>query len=152
MKSVGEYQPLSRGLFCRAYRSSTSPEPSIVIYCGCLAYYILLNQVNVSTSSCAVPLKYMVSSKKIPVCTSRDNYVWHQISGKTIACSSHSNKLRCKTISLLVSSQFQCFITTAGVDFFSSACSSPSSLGSIIDKLRLQCKIWHVNYFAQVQH
>ena len=49
---------------------------------------------------------------------SRDNYVWHQISGKTIACSSHSNKLRCKTISLLVSSQFQCFITAPGVDFF----------------------------------
>ncbi len=56
------------------------------------------------TSSYAVPLKHMVSSKKIPVCTSRDNYVWHQISGKTIARSSHSNKLRCKTIALLVSS------------------------------------------------
>ena len=98
------------------------------------------------TSACAVPLKYMVSSKKIPVCTSRDNYVWHQINGKTIAHSSHSNKLRCKTISLLVSSQFLCFITAPGVDFcFSSACSSPSSLGSITDKLRLQCKIWHVN-------
>ena len=29
------------------------------------------------TSSCVVPLKYMVSSKKIPVCTSRDNYILH---------------------------------------------------------------------------
>ena len=102
------------------------------------------------TSSCAVPLKYMVSSK-IPVCTSRDNYVWHQISGKTIARSSHSNKLRYKTISLLVSSQFQCFITAPGVDFcFSSCCSSPSSLGSITDKLHLQCMIWDVNQGAQV--
>ena len=105
------------------------------------------------TSCCAVPLKYMVSSKKIPVCTSRGNYVCHQISGKTIARSSHSNKLRCKTISLLVSSQFQCFITAPGVDFcFSSACCSPSSLGSIIDKVRLQCKIWHLNQGAQVQY
>ena len=104
------------------------------------------------TSSCAVPLKYMLSSQKIPICTSRDNYVWHQISGKTIARSSHSNKLRCKTISLLVSSQFQCFIIAPGVDFCFSSCSSPSSLGSIIDKLRLQCKICHVNQGAQVQH
>ena len=105
------------------------------------------------TSSCAVPLKYMVSSKKIHVCTRRDNYVWHQISGKTIARSSHCSKLRCKNISLLVPSQFQCFITAPGVDFcFSFTCSSPSSLGSITDKLRLQCKIWHVNQGAQVQY
>ena len=104
------------------------------------------------TCSGAVPLKYMVYSKKIPVCTSRDNYVWHQISGKIITRSGHSNKLRCKTISLLVSSQFQCFITSPRVDFCFSACSSPSSLGSITDKLRLQCKIWHVNQGAQVQH
>ena len=105
------------------------------------------------TSSCAVPLKYMVSSKKIPVCTSRDNYVWHQINGKTIARSSHSNNLRCKTRSLLVASQFQCFIIAPGVDFyFSSDCSSPPSLGSITDKLRLQWNIWHVNQGAQVQH
>ena len=149
MKSVGEYQPLSGGLLCRAYRWSTSPEPSVAIYCGGHAYKVTIYssiRLMFPTSSCAVPLKHMVSSKKIPVCTSRDNYVWHQISGKTIARSSHSNKLRCKTISLLVSSQFQCFITAPGVDFcFSSACSSPSSLGSITDKLRLQCKIWHVN-------
>ena len=29
------------------------------------------------TSSCAVPLKYMVPSKKIPVCRIRDNYILH---------------------------------------------------------------------------
>ena len=120
-------------------------HPLLSIVVSMLTIYSLISLM-FPTSSCAVPLKYMVSSKKIPVCTSRDNYVWHQISGKTIARSSHSNKLRCKTISLLVPSQFQCFITAPGVDFcFSSTCSSPSSLGSITDKLRLQCKIWHVN-------
>ena len=72
---------------------------------GMLTIYSLISLM-FPTSYCVVLLKYMVSSKKIPVCKSRDNYVWHQISGKTIARSSHSNKLRCKTISLLVSSQF----------------------------------------------
>ena len=146
MKLVGEYQPLSGGLLCRAYRWSTSPEPSVAIYCGGMLTIYSSIRLMFPTSSCAVQLKYMVSSKKIPICTSRDNYVWHQISGKKIARSNHSNKLRCKTISLLVSSQFQCFITAPGVDFcFSSPCSSPWSLGSIRNKIRLQCKIWHDN-------
>ena len=77
-------------------------------------------------------------------------------SGKTIARSSHSNKLRCKTITLLGLSQFQCFITSLGVDFCFFACSSPSSLGSIMDKLRLQCKIGisirEHKYSAKQQH
>ena len=136
MKSVGEYQ------LCQEADCVEHTDEAL------LGNHLLLSTMvaMLTISFCAVPLKYMVSSKKIPVCTSRDNYVWHQISGKTIARSSHSNKLRYKTISLLVSSQFQCFITAPGVDFcFSSACSSPSSLGSITDKLRLQCKIWHVN-------
>ena len=45
---VGEYQPLSGGLLCRACRSSTSPEPSVAIYYGGHTYYILLDLFNVS--------------------------------------------------------------------------------------------------------
>ena len=57
MKSVGEYQPLSGGLLCRAYRSSTSLEPSIVIYCGYHAYYCRISgsgkTLEVRTLACA---------------------------------------------------------------------------------------------------
>ena len=74
---VGEYQPLSGGLLCRAYRSSTSPEPSTAIYCVAILTIYSSIRLMFPTSSCAVPLKYMVSSKKIPVCTSRDNYILH---------------------------------------------------------------------------
>ena len=127
MISVGEYQPLSGGLLVE--HTDEALLWNNLLLSTVVAMLTIYSSISLMfpTSSCVVPLKYMVSSKKIPVCTSRDNYVWHQISGKTIARSSHSNKLRCKTISLLVSSQFQCFITTLGVDFcFYSACSSSS--------------------------
>ena len=76
MKSVGQYEPLSGG-FCVEHAEEALLRNHLLL--STMVAMLIINSLislMFPTSSCAVPLKYMVSSKKIPVCTS-DNYILH---------------------------------------------------------------------------